>query len=407
MSFEVALTGLNAATAELEVIANNIANSATTGFKRSATEFADVYAASAMGVSSNAIGEGVRVTAISQEFSQGDITFSDNNLDLSISGDGFFRLSDNGTTIYTRAGTFGLDREGYIVNASNHRLTGFTADSQGVITPAQGDLRIDPSDLSPSATGNISINMNLDNTATIPATFDATNPNTYNFSTSTTMYDSLGSSHVATLYFRKNSANDWSSFLYANGAEISQPGGDSITFNLDGSLNQINGSTAGTITSTAFSPTAGVAPMTLAIDLGEITQFNNPFGVNQVVQDGFSTGRLNDVDIDASGIVFGRYSNGQSKALGQITLTNFPNAQGLRQVGNTSWAETYGSGTAATGQPGSASLGLMQSGSLEESNVDITAELVAMISAQRNFQANAQVISTADTLTQTVINIRR
>ena len=193
----------------------------------------------------------------------------------------------------------------------------------------------------------------------------------------------------------------------SGGNEVSQPGGDDITFNPDGSLNQVNGGAGTTITTTNFSPAIGVTPMTLTFDVGAISQFNNPFGVNQIVQDGYSSGRLNDVDIDASGVIFGRYSNGQSKALGQIVLTNFPNPQGLRQVGNTSWAETFGSGVAATGVPGSASLGMVQSGSLEESNVDITAELVAMISAQRSFQANAQVISTADTLTQTVINMRR
>jgi len=407
MTFDIALTGLNAASADLEVVSNNIANNATTGFKRSRAEFADVYATSALGVASNAIGEGVRVANIRQEFTQGDVTFTDNNLDLSISGEGFFRMDDNGSTVYSRAGTFGLDREGNIINAYGQTLTGYTADSTGAITPVINNLRIDPSDLSPQATTSVELSMNLDNTATVPGAFDVNDSSTYNFTTSTTIYDSLGTAHVASMYFHKDAANDWTSYLYVGGNEVSQPGGDNITFNPDGSLDLVNGGTGTTITTTAFTPAVGVTPMTVTFDVGAISQFNNPFGVNQIVQDGYSSGRLNDVDIDATGVIYGRYSNGQSKALGQIVLTNFPNPQGLRQVGNTSWAETYGSGVAATGVPGSASLGMVQSGSLEESNVDITAELVAMISAQRSFQANAQVISTADTLTQTVINMRR
>ncbi len=407
MTFDIALTGLNAATADLEVISNNIANNATTGFKRSRAEFADVYAASALGVASNAIGEGVRVANISQEFTQGDVTFTENNLDLSISGEGFFRMNDNGSTVYSRAGTFGLDREGFIINASGHRLTGYTADNTGNILPLISDLKIDPSDLTPRATSSIEMSMNLNATATVLPPFNVADSTTYNFSTSTTIYDSLGTAHVATMYYHKDAPNSWTTYTYVGGTEVSQPGGDTLTFNPDGSLNQINGGAGSTITTTAFTPAAGVSPMTLTLDLAQVSQFNNPFGVNQIVQDGFTTGRLNDLDIDSSGVIFGRYTNGQSKALGQIVLTNFPNPQGLRQVGNTSWAETYGSGVAATGAPGSASLGLIQSGSLEESNVDITAELVAMISAQRSFQANAQVISTGDTLTQTVINIRR
>lgn len=407
MTFDIALTGLNAATADLEVISNNIANNATNGFKRSNAEFADVYASSALGVASNAIGKGVRVANISQEFTQGDVTFTDNNLDLSISGEGFFRLNDNGSTVYSRAGTFGLDREGYIVNASGHNLTGYTADSAGTISPSLANLQIDPSDLSPRPTSNIDMSMNLNATAGVLPAFNVADSSTFNFSTSTTIYDSLGTSHVASLYYHKDAPNSWTSYMYVGGNEVSQPGGDTITFNPDGSLNQVNGAAGTTLTSTAFTPATGVSPITLTLDVAQMSQFNNPFGVNQIIQDGYTTGRLNDMDIDSSGVIFGRYTNGQSNALGQIALTNFPNPQGLRQAGNTSWVETFGSGVAVTGAPGSASLGLIQSGSLEESNVDITAELVAMISAQRSFQANAQVISTGDTLTQTVINIRR
>ncbi len=407
MTFDIALTGLNAASAELDVISNNIANNATSGFKRSSAEFSDVYAVSTLGYSNVSIGQGVQVSSIDQEFTQGDINFTNNNLDLSVSGEGLFRMSNNGSTIYTRSGTFGLDREGFIVNGQGNRLTGFTTDAANNILPIMQDLQIDYADLSPQATENIDLSVNLNVNADILQPFDVNDSSTANFSTSATVYDSLGSSQVATIYFHKDTPNSWTSYTYIDGSEISQPGGDEITFDSTGAIQTVNGSANNTFGTSTFAPQSGATPMSLTFTMNGLTQFDSPFGVNQIVQDGYATGRLSDLDIDSSGIIFGRYTNGQAKTMGQITLSNFPNMQGLRQVGNSSWTESFSSGEAATGTPGSASLGLIQSGSLEQSNVDLTQELVAMIGAQRSFQANAQVISTGDTLTQTVINIRR
>ncbi len=403
MTFEIALTGINAASAQLEVISHNIANNATNGFKRSRAEFADVYALTATGTST---GSGVRVSQINQEFGQGDLKFTNNNMDLSIAGEGFFRMDDHGTINYSRAGTFGLNNEGFIVNSSGHHLTGYVADDDNNITSTLGNLKVSNADLPPKATNSISMGLNLDSKAEATPAFDVNDANSYNFSTSTTTYDSLGSAHETTTYFHKDGPNEWSAYTFSGGTEISQAGGDKLVFTSDGLLDTVNGGASKSITTIPFSPSPDASEQTITIDISDTNQFDNPFGVNKIAQNGFSTGRLQDIEIDSSGIVYGRYSNRESKALGQVAMTNFANPQGLRPVGDSAWAETFSSGSAATGTPGSASLGLLQAGSLEESNVDITEELVAMIGAQRSFQANAQVISTADTLTQTIINIR-
>jgi len=407
MAFNTAISGLNAATTELNAIGNNIANASTTGFKSSLTEFSDVYPVSNFGVGSNTVGAGVKVDAVSQQFTQGNVNFTNNALDLAINGDGFFRLSDNGAIVYSRAGAFGLDSTGFISNNNSLRLTGYLADAAGNITGALGELQVSLADLAPSATTAMDFGVNLDATAAIlvPA-FDPANPATYNNATSVTVYDSLGSTHLATTYYRKTAANTWDTYLYVDG--VLRDGPDSLGFSNVGALATVNGVAVppSTITSAAFAPGGGAANMTLALDYGQSTQFGSGFGVNFLTQDGYTTGRLAGLEIDSVGVLSARYTNGQSLAQGQVVLSNFTNTQGLKPQGDTTWAETSVSGVPLTGAPGTASLGLMQSGALEGSNVNLTEQLVAMITAQRNFQANAQVISTEDAITQTIINIR-
>ncbi len=406
MPFNTALSGLNGASTDLEVISNNVANSNTSGFKRSRADFSDVYAVTNTGLGPDPVGQGTRTNSVTQQFSQGAVNFTENNLDLAISGPGFFRLNDGGSIGYTRSGAFGTDREGYLVNADAQRLTGYQADPLGNLTGAIDDLKVDFADLSPRATTEIELGVNLDAASIVPAAFDVSDPLTYNHTTATTVYDSLGNAHTGSLYFRKEADNTWRSYAFVNGTEVSPAGGDAITFNTDGSLATINGAAGSSATTTTFNPGGGAADMTLTLELGAITQYGADFGVSALAQDGFTTGRINDVDVDDTGNLYARFSNGQSKVLGQVVVSNFANPQGLSQVGNTAWAESFTSGAALTGAPGSTNLGLVQSGALEDSNVDITRELVDMIKAQRNFQANAQVISTADTITQTIINIR-
>lgn len=407
MTFQIALTGINSASTELNSISNNIANNATSGFKKSRVEFSDVYALSAFGASNPTTGSGVRTTNIRQEFAQGDLQFTSRNLDLAVEGLGMFRVEDSGNPLYTRSGAFGMDREGYIVNAQGHKLTGYGISQNDEIAPIIEELRVDFSDMRPKKSENIEFSMNLDIKSGVLPPFDQNDPETFNFSTSVSVYDSLGSSQLANIYFKKDAPNTWTAYTYIDGVEVNQVGGDEVTFDNDGELLNINGSPAQSFTTTSFTPASGADPMDVTIDLSDVTQYDNSYGINRVVQDGYAAGRLEDFDIESTGIVYGRFSNGQAKMMGQVTLTNFPNVEGLRQNGTTSWSETFASGEPATGAPGTASLGKLQSGALEGSNVDLTKELVAMIGAQRSFQANAQVISTGDTITQTVINIRR
>ena len=273
MTFDIALSGINAASTDLEVISHNIANSATTGFKKSRAEFADVFATSRLGSSSTAVGRGVQVASIRQDFTQGDVNFTDNNLDLSIDGQGLFRISDNGKELYTRAGQFGLDREGYVVNSQDQRLVGYGVDEDGEVLPISEDLQIDYADIPPKVTENVSLSMNLDSQTQVLPPFNVADPKTYNYSTATTVYDSLGASQVATSFFKKDSPNEWSVFTYVDGTEVSQTNGDQLSFNAAGELTSVNGGPSLTTTSSSFNPQSGANPMSFAYDLSAISQF--------------------------------------------------------------------------------------------------------------------------------------
>ena len=405
MTFRLALSGLNAAQADLTVTANNIANTATTGFKNSRAEFAELFSVSPQGVSSNAIGNGVRVSNVAQQFTQGNIDFTDNNLDLAVSGQGFFILNDGGALAYTRAGAFQVDSQGFVVNARQQRLQVYPPSTNGQFnTGALTDIQLVTSESAPSATTAVDVTLNLPANATQPpvAVFDPANVNSYNSATSLTTYDSLGAAHTATLYFTKTAnVNEWTTQLYVDGNAVGTP--QILEYNNSGTLIDPVG---GTIAFPAYTPATGAADMNMTFDFSTSTQYGGSFNVNAITQDGYTTGRLIGIDIDSTGVVQARFTNGRSLALGQVALANFANPQGLQQLGDTNWAETFGSGQALRGQAGNSGFGLVQSGALESSNVDITEQLVNMITAQRNFQANAQMISTADAITQTIINIR-
>lgn len=651
MPFNTALSGLQASSNELRVIGNNIANASTVGFKESRANFADVYANSAFGSSQNAIGAGVSVSSVSQLFSQGQISFTNNNLDLAISGEGFFVLSQNGDLTYSRAGAFGVDKDGYITNAADQRLQGLLADSNGNITGTQGDLVISNVNSAPQATSNIDITVNLDSSQAPPSVpfqrgFTPTtppNPNSFNASSSTTIYDSLGNSYIQTSYFVKAPVqNTWHMFVGIDGTDVTpavpsppagappvpypsgqepnpftivfdengnyvpnnaaipaqyygpgpvnstpgtlvnagslpvlgindvringiaidpaavtsadllstsdasssaiaitsaindstnlhgvtatitgttldlgnatvgalaagdfsingvgitgapaseadlmnlinaevlntgvaatQPGGagtpiiltasdgrniqvqtdgttggaDFANFSLNGgtSLNRVirgeyslsapnnlsisidgvqpgvinlnPGPQAGIVqtSSDVITVNGWVPPSSLGtaqilnIEIGDSTQYGSDFAVQSLSQDGFTTGRLAGVEISQEGNILARYSNGESRLLGQVVLADFGNTQGLSPLGDSAWGETFSSGVALVGAPGTSSLGLIQSGSLEESNVQLTEQLVSLITSQRNFQANAQTIRTAEAVTQAIINLR-
>ena len=406
MSFNTALSGIQAASADLGIIGNNIANSATTGFKSSRAEFADVYA-SLLGASDTTIGSGVRLQNAAQQFSQGNITFTNNALDLAVSGAGFFQLDSNGSMIYSRAGNFSRDLNGFVVNNEGAALMARSADVNGNITGAVGPLQLDTSYVAPNPTSGLSANIN----------FDAREPETdsswllvggipdtagYNSSTTTTIYDTLGNDHTVAMFFSKldpvTNPNEWNVRTMIDGTLVDTT---PVTFNSDGSYN------APALIPITFNPAGGATiPQSFDIDLASSTQYGSNFAVNSLSQDGYTSGQLLGVDIDKEGIIFARYSNGQSQAEGQVVLANFANTQGLQPQGDTAWAESFSSGPPVVSEPGTAGLGLIQSNALEESNVVLTEQLVKLIEAQRNFQANAQTIQAEDAVTQTIINLR-
>ncbi len=404
MSFSLALSGLNAASTDLNSTANNIANASTNGFKSSRTEFSELFSVTPQGAG-DTNGNGVRVAAIAQQFGQGNIDVTGNSLDMAISGNGFFIVSDNGALTYTRAGAYRIDNSGNVVNSKNQRLQAYPPTGlNGFNTGGLADLRLVTNVSAPSATTSANVLFNLPANATVPTVtpFDPTNVNSYNEATSLTVYDSLGAAHTGTLYFDKTAtANQWNMRLYVDGNAVGAA--QTLQYSTSGTITTPAG---GTITFPAYTPATGAAPLNLTFDVAATTQYGSTFGVNSVSQDGFTTGRLIGIDFDSNGVVQARFTNGRSVPLGQVAMANFSNPQGLQQLDNTNWAETFSSGQPLRGQAGSAGLGLIQSGALESSNVDLTAQLVNMITAQRNFQANAQVISTTDQITQTIINIR-
>lgn len=442
MSFNTSLSGLNAASQDLDVTSNNIANVATTGFKESRAEFADIFSASRLGTTSKAIGSGVRLSSVSQQFGQGNLEFTDNTLDMSVTGEGFFVLRQNATSsdmVFTRAGAFQVDKNGLVGNSSGQILQVFPVDqTTGAVstTSLTGTvpLQVPNTVGTPQATSAIDINMNLPagitpaidptavggidsefNTAITGSTTVTPSSANYHNSTSATVFDSQGTSHILTMYFvMTNDANNtWEvrstldGFPMQIGAALSPA---TLDFDNTGTLDTTTSTGGGALTFDAFALTNGAAPLNMTIDFtnqgNTITQeAQGGFSVQSLSQDGFSTGRLTGLEVNDDGMVRASFTNGQTTSLGKIALARFENTQGLRQTGNTNWVETVDSGQVIGGEPATGNFGLIQAGALETSNVDLTAELVNLITAQRNFQANSKAIETANTVTQTIINI--
>ncbi|MBA1185053.1 flagellar hook protein FlgE [Stutzerimonas nitrititolerans] len=531
MSFNIGLSGLRAASKDLNVTGNNIANAGTVGFKQSRAEFSDVYAASVLGTGKNPQGSGVLMSNISQQFNQGNINYTQNALDLAINGNGFFQVSNNGAVSYTRAGYFGTDREGFLVDNFGYKLQGFPVDGNGNLqNGVVGDLQIQTTNQEPKATSTINTAFNLNSTLKSPvtwqttydgivdeayqaayapaysaelttrtaeyytnegidpatataeeqaaaqayaapyaqevgttagnaaaalpatvtaartaadATFDPTDPTTYNNSTSLNVYDSQGNAHVMTQYFVKTGANSWDMKVLIDGRNPADPGQQppqpyvmGLTFNSSGALTGITNPESGPFsvgpdlkvtlnsasatnpngwvpaisdggTPATWSPNGALAnPDGIVLDFSKSSQFASAFAVNSVAQDGYTTGELAGLEIDDTGVIFARYTNGQSKVQGQIILANFANVQGLTPVGKTQWVQSFESGEPVVGTPGSGTLGALQAGALEDSNVELSDQLVNLIVAQRNYQANAKTIETESAITQTIINLR-
>ncbi len=426
MGFQHGLSGLNAASKSLDAIGNNVANSSTVGFKAAQAQFADVYASSLTGAGTGNVGIGVQVAAVAQQFTQGNITGSNNPLDIAINGGGFFRMSDNGTITYARNGQFQMDKDGFIVNANGSRLTGYTANAVGVLsTGAPADLNINTADQPPRPTSEIGALLNLDSRSTeidqVAVPFDVNEPESYHNATSVSVFDSLGNPHVVQTYYVKTAPGSWEVYGAVDGNPLNYtpavppvPGPaapaftapiGTIAFDTNGAL------TAGTLATMPLTlslpvTSGATTPMTVELDFAGTTQFGSAFSVNTLSQDGYASGRLSGFNVGEDGIITGRYTNGMSATLGQVVLANFTNPNGLQPLGNNVWAASSTSGPELVAGPGSGSLGVLQSSAVEDSNVDLTAELVNMITAQRYYQANAQTIKTQDQVLQTLVNLR-
>jgi flagellar hook protein FlgE len=540
MSFQQGLSGLNVAAKTLDVIGNNVANAGVVGFKASGAQFGDVFANSLSGGGATQIGIGAQLSAVEQQFSQGNISSTSNPLDIAINGRGFFRMDDNGSITFSRNGQFHSDSAGYIVNNNNARLTGYAANAAGnIVGTAPSDLQVSTADIAPKTTSALSAGFNLDSRSVIPSTviqgsltgtagamvfpltitvgvndtltvdlngtpgtatiapgayasaaalttamqtainavpgfvgagysatvsavanvltitsdmhgngssvnvtggtaqaslqlgtfstvagadnFNANNPATFTSSTSGSVYDSLGISHVFTLYFLKTGGNAWNTYATVDGAATA--GGTPIGVTLGGGASQaLTFDTNGALTlpvapftvsmdlnavAAALGTTNGAtSPATFTLDVTKATQFGGGFSVNALTQDGYGSGRLAGFSVGGDGTMVGHYSNGQTRTMGQVVLADFANPQGLKPMGSNQWEDTTDSGLPLVGVPGGGSLGSLQASAVEESNVDLTAELVNMITAQRVYQANAQSIKTQDAVLQTLVNLR-
>lgn len=389
MSFNIAMTGLSAVNEQLNTISNNIANAGTTGFKSSRTEFGSIYADSqAMGV---------EVLATTQSISQGgSLVTTGRSLDLAISGGGFFvTRGSNGDVSYTRAGVFGADKDNYIVSASGQKLQGYPVDAAGNLqVGAMGDLQLQNANLPARATDSLKFVMNLDSNQSVPtaAPFDPADVNTYNSTYTTKVFDSQGKEHTLTQYFVKTGDNAWEAHYYADGAAVGGP--QALTFGTNGSLTAPVGPVA-----VGF-PLPGVDPMNIAIDYSNSSQYGSDFVVTNNRASGYAAGEQTGLSVEKDGMVYANYSNGQRMLQGQVALANFANAGGLKNVSGTAWVETAESGAALIGVPGVGPFGALVAGSLENSNVDLTQQLVGLMEGQRNYQANTKVLTTNKELTQ-------
>jgi flagellar hook protein FlgE len=450
MSFSTAISGLNAAQNLLSVTGNNVANANTTGFKRSRSEFADIYNNSIGRVGDTTPGSGVKVARVAQLFDQGNLEYTENSLDLAMNGDGFFitgdSVDDTATRYFTRAGNFSVNKDGYLVNNLDQPLLTYEPKVEG---SAEGGfntgefvpVKLQAMQSDPRATTSVALTFNLNSKDLgvpgtpaadgTPAVFDPKKSTTYNWASSATVYDSLGTAHTVTSYFIRNSAakaavvdgagavttpattEQWSIRTYLDGSEVTTvPAEIKPVFDTLGKLYSLDGTTPPTAPTTPLTFEVGPVtvdkadPLKFTYDLRNSTLQAADYNTNALTQDGAPIGNMTGIRVDTSGVIFANYSNGDSKALAKLAVARFQNQQGLTKVGNTEWTQSMQSGQAIYGEASNGSFGSITSGALENSNVDIAAQLINMIIAQQTYQANAQSITTENTITQAILNIR-
>jgi len=402
MSFSIGLSGLRATNEQLDVISQNIANVDTSGFKSGRAEFSAIYSGGLPG--------GVEVAEVTSNFDRdGSVINTGRSMDMAISGRGFFVLNNNGETAYTRAGTFNRDASNYIVSNNGARLQGYPVDSSGALLDGVvTDLQVATGTLQASESSLVNFAANLKADSAVPVTaFNTTaiTPDMYNYSQSSTVYDSLGTEHVLTQYFVKDgtNANEWHAYYFIDGTDLNPAPttpSHTLQFNSDGSI------TAGTAGPITINHTLSNGATNLAIDLSlnDMTQNSADFSLSRNETDGYGAGELKNIRVDDDGSVYGVYTNGQDMLQGKVVLADFANPNGLSQGDNTTWTQTFASGAPMLGVPDSGTLGSLSSGAYEGSNVDLTGELVNLMTAQRNYQANAKTISAAEQMTQVLFS---
>jgi flagellar hook protein FlgE len=461
MSFNIALSGVAASQKDLDATANNIANVNTVGFKESRAEFGDVYAASLLAAGKTKVGDGVLTQEISQQFSQGSLSFTNNALDLAITGNGFFATIPDATSrdfSFTRAGQFKLNNDNFVVNSTGDNLLGFPVNTDGtsssVALSTTVPVRIPDSSGSPTPTSEVDLRFNLPagDQAKVAADFDPGDPLTYNAATSVTVFDSLGDSHVMTYYFIKDidpaAPNEWYVATAVDDQLVNMTnadGSDADPATADNTMGLNKGFpvTAGKLKFSEGGEFIGIESadgvqaldrkiltgqlgggvlgngsdisQQIAIDFNlnindadpnEPTQFASAFEVTKLEQDGLPVGRLTGIDISADGLVRATFSNGTSEPIVRVALVRFSNEQGLTQQSGTTWKESILSGEALAGEGTTGTFGDINSSALEQANVNLTTELIDMIIAQRNFQANSRALEINNQLNQTILNIR-
>ncbi|MGS0691982.1 flagellar hook protein FlgE [Shewanella sp. 0m-4] len=400
MSFNIALSGLQATTQDLNTISNNIANSSTIGFRSGRSEFSAIYNGGQAG--------GVNVMNTSQNFSAGgSLTYTGRQLDMGIQGDGFFMLSgQDGSTMYSRAGMFNQNADGFVTDPAGNRLQGYSVSAAGNLqTGNVTDLQVQAGALPAQATSTIGLISNLDarveeiDPATTP--FDSDDASTYHSSSTVTAYDSLGNEHALTQYYVKTADNSWSVHYMMGDTDVTPAGGHQLSFDSDGML------TAGkdlTLNITDPNIIGGASNMSLALSYNKSTQYASDYNNSSLSQNGYTSGELNGIRLDESGMLYGTYTNGQEQLQGQVVLADFNNPNGLIPQSNNAWAATNAAGQPIIGTPTTGTLGSIAGGYLEGSNVDQTAEMVNLMTAQRNYQSNAKVLDTNSTMQQALLN---
>lgn len=404
MSTNTSISGLQAAQKNLGVISNNIANSSTHGFKRSDALFSELISSS-MGVAeSDAPGVASRLDSVRADFAQGKFEYTSNQLDLAIDGEGLFVVKDGPDTLYTRSGAFRVDNEGFVLTDSGSNLQGFAADANGEITAAITDLQITPKLIPQKVTDQINVTGNLDSRSEAPdpaVEFNIANPATYNFATSNTIYDSAGIAHQVNLYFAKDPAAGNTYNVYATVDDVLTGGQTQLEFDVNGVLTE----ESATALAVNFE-LANAEALEVTIDLSGFTGLGATSATSGVSQNGYPAGQLSGIQFDENGIAFASFTNGQTRAVGQVALATFANFGGLMASGDTTFSESPISGPATIGLPSIDGRGGIQPSALESSNVDLTVELLALIEAQRNFQSNAQAIQNQNEAADSIMQLR-